>query len=169
MRNLQDYEEVKERLPRFWEQFPDGAVRTVLLEWRDDQFAVQALLFRHADDELPMATGLAHERLGGQGANKDAALENCETSAIGRALANGTFASDKKPRPSREEMRKVEQPSLKETVWKFLQAAEVEPKRFIDFIGVEFAAEKWDDLTDNDRAALSHMVDDGSLLGRLVR
>lgn len=168
MRNLQDYEEVKERLPRFWQEFPEGAVRTELVEWRDDQFVVKASLFRFSEDAQPMSTGFAHERLGGQGANKDAALENCETSAIGRALANGTFASDKKPRPSREEIRKVA-PPLKQTVWMYLQECNVEPKRFLDFIGVEFGAEKWDDLTADDQSALSRMIDEGTLLERLER
>ena len=34
-------------------------------------------------------------------------MENCETSAIGRALANWKYQGSNKPRPSREEMRKV--------------------------------------------------------------
>jgi hypothetical protein len=38
-------------------------------------------------------------------------LENCETSAIGRALANAGFAAKGK-RPSREEMAKVEKPVI---------------------------------------------------------
>jgi len=51
------------------------------------------------------ATGFAFE-VDGQGmANKTSALENCETSAIGRALANAGFSGNK--RTSREEMEKV--------------------------------------------------------------
>jgi hypothetical protein len=51
------------------------------------------------------STGLAFE-IDGQGmANKTSALENAETSAIGRALANAGYSGNK--RASREEMAKV--------------------------------------------------------------
>ena len=47
-------------------------------------------------------------------ANADAWMENCETSAIGRALANWNYQGNGKKRPSREEMSKVDkQPSTK--------------------------------------------------------
>jgi hypothetical protein len=36
----------------------------------------------------PYSTGLAEETISGRGVNSTSALENCETSAIGRALAN---------------------------------------------------------------------------------
>jgi len=54
----------------------------------------------------PTSTGYAFEVDGGYGANKTSALENCETSAIGRALANMGLHGNK--RASREEMSKVE-------------------------------------------------------------
>jgi hypothetical protein len=53
----------------------------------------------------PKASGLAFEIEGTSGANKTSALENAETSAIGRALANAGYSGNK--RASREEMEKV--------------------------------------------------------------
>ena len=54
-------------------------------------------------------TGIAQETKGQGGfANADAWMENCETSAIGRALANWKYQGSTKPRPSREEMSKVQ-------------------------------------------------------------
>ena len=54
-----------------------------------------------------VATGIAQETKGQGGfANKDAWVENCETSAIGRALANWKYQGSNKKRPSQEEMRK---------------------------------------------------------------
>jgi hypothetical protein len=49
---------------------------------------------------------LAEETVQGRGVNATSALENCETSAIGRALANAGYATKGK-RASREEMGKV--------------------------------------------------------------
>jgi NADH/NAD ratio-sensing transcriptional regulator Rex len=52
-----------------------------------------------------VSTGLAYEKNGEGYVNKTSHLENCETSAIGRALANFNYAGSK--RPSREEMQKA--------------------------------------------------------------
>ena len=65
--------------------------------------AERAFVFRSLEEERPSATGLASERIGDGDVNTVACLENTETSAIGRALANlGLTASAQ--RPSREEM-----------------------------------------------------------------
>ncbi len=104
--NLADYEEVKDRLPRFWKEHPAGGIRTTRLDSAPGEWVVHAALYRAGESE-PFATGLAHEIAGQKGVNATSALENCETSAIGRALANGGFSSGKN-RPSREEMGKVE-------------------------------------------------------------
>jgi len=59
-------------------------------------------------DAYPWTTGFAEETVSTRGVNSTSALENCETSAIGRALANAGYAAKGK-RPSREEMAKVNQ------------------------------------------------------------
>jgi hypothetical protein len=60
-------------------------------------------------DDLLLATGWAEETRGEGHVNRTSHFENCETSALGRALANAGFAgSDYTKRPSREEMLKVE-------------------------------------------------------------
>ncbi len=59
-----------------------------------------------------IATGYAEEVRGSGNVNRTSHVENCETSAIGRALANcGMAGSDMTKRPSREEMAKVQRTS----------------------------------------------------------
>ena len=106
MFNLEDYETVEERLIKFWKDHEDGQIHTRLLEHTTSRFIVEASIYRTEADARPWTTGLAEETVQGRGVNATSALENCETSAIGRALANAGDATKGK-RASREEMTKV--------------------------------------------------------------
>ena len=110
MFNLEDYETVEERLIKFWKEHPDGRIDTKLVEASATRFIVQAYIYRTEVDQYPWAAGLAEETISGRGVNATSALENCETSAIGRALASAGYATKGK-RPSREEMAKVQEQS----------------------------------------------------------
>jgi len=122
MFNLDDYETVEERLIKFWKDYPDGRIATKLLDFSGGKYIVQAYIFRTEADQHAWSTGLAEETIAGRGVNATSALENCETSAIGRALATAGYATKGK-RPSREEMSKV---AAKEAV--VTQIAEVKAK-----------------------------------------
>ena len=104
--NLEDYEPVEERLEKFWKDYPDGRIYTELLESTPTRFIVFTSIYRTFADNHPWATGLAFEVISDRGVNATSALENCETSSIGRSLANAGYAAKGK-RPSREEMTKV--------------------------------------------------------------
>ena len=106
MFNLDDYETVEERLVKYWKDHPDGQIHTEIMESTASRFIVKASVFRTEADARPWTTGLAEETVQGRGVNATSALENCETSAIGRALANAGYATKGK-RASREEMGKV--------------------------------------------------------------
>jgi len=106
MFNLDDYETVEERLIKYWKDHPDGRIETKLIEASATRFIVQAYIYRTEVDQHPWSSGLAEETVQGRGVNATSALENCETSAIGRALASAGYATKGK-RPSREEMAKV--------------------------------------------------------------
>ena len=106
--NLEDYETVEERLIKFWKDHPDGRIETELIEATPSRFIVMARLYRTEADARYWVSGLAFEHISDRGVNATSALENCETSAIGRALANCGYATRGK-RASREEMAKVSQ------------------------------------------------------------
>ena len=104
--NLENYETGESRLEKWHGQFPDNRIETELIEASNTRFIVFCKLFKTEADPKPCATGLAFETITDRGVNSTSALENCETSAIGRALANAGFAAKGK-RASKEEMTKV--------------------------------------------------------------
>jgi hypothetical protein len=106
MFNLADYEPVEVRLEKFIKDYPDFRLSTELEVIESNRYIVKAYLYKTATDVVAWATGLAEETVTSRGVNQTSALENCETSAIGRALANAGYAPKGK-RPSREEMTKV--------------------------------------------------------------
>ena len=119
---LDDYEPVEDRLAKFWAEHPDGQILTEIVDSEVGTWIVKASVWRYrwklidldiekvpTEHVRPDATGLAQEVVTDRGVNSTSALENCETSAIGRALANLGYAAKGK-RASREEMAKTQPP-----------------------------------------------------------
>jgi hypothetical protein len=105
--HLTSYAPVALRIERFYERFPDGRIITRLVERTANEVIFRAAVYRTARDAHAASTGWAAEREGDGDVNTVACLENTETSAIGRALANLGFTASAH-RPSREEMTRVE-------------------------------------------------------------
>jgi len=107
--NLNDYELVEDRLKAYWKEHPNGQITTNLEHITDDGKCVTIKAFVHDNEGNLVSTGIAQETQGQGGfANKDAWVENCETSAIGRALANWKYQGSNKKRPSQQEMSKTQ-------------------------------------------------------------
>src|SRR5215212_1174521 len=104
--NPDQYATVADRIALFYSRFPEGRINTELVSRADGEITFRALVYRNANDTLASATGWASEREGDGDINTVACLENTETSAVGRALANLGFTASTK-RPSREEMEKA--------------------------------------------------------------
>jgi hypothetical protein len=106
--NLNDYETVEQRIARFYKAYPEGRILTedytTAADREKNVWRVKAYIYKTAD-QVVVSTGHAFEIDGTGMANKTSALENAETSAIGRALANMGMHGNK--RASREEMQKV--------------------------------------------------------------
>jgi hypothetical protein len=101
--DLSNYETVEDRIDAFYKDNQDGRILTEIHTLSADQVIFIALVYV---GEILVATGFAYEKEGSTPVNKTSHIENAETSAIGRALANYNYAK-KGARPSREEMQKV--------------------------------------------------------------
>jgi hypothetical protein len=117
--NLDDYEPVAARLDRWLENRYSGymastndyprVITQMISEPGADICVMRAELWL---GEMLISTGYAEEVRGAGNVNRTSHVENAETSAVGRALANaGMAGSDVNKRPSREEMSKVQRMS----------------------------------------------------------
>ena len=106
--DLSNYETVEQRLVRWWAAYPNGRVYTCMMNYTGDACVFYCELYADKDDKVPVATGYAEEIKTDRGVNATSFVENAETSAIGRAIGNCVLGSNGTPRPSRNEMQKVE-------------------------------------------------------------
>ncbi len=104
--DLSAYALVADRITLFYQRYPAGRIVTELVSRTGREITFRALVFRGPADVEPAATGWASEREGDGEINQVACLENTETSAVGRALANLGFTASSR-RPSREEMEQA--------------------------------------------------------------
>ena len=78
-----NYVQVNQRVIAFRKLFPEGSIVTDLIHFGDGVCVVKATIL---DNGVVISTGLAYEKEGSTFINKTSYLENCETSAVGRAL-----------------------------------------------------------------------------------
>lgn len=142
--NKDDYIEVKDRLALFWEKYPEGSIVTEELHVDDHKVRIKAYAYQHryvkeGDTQLPLGTGHAEEvRITEADIKRDSkkqyepnatsAVENCETSAVGRALAMAGFGVSKSV-ASRQEMEKVERQQTKRENERAVLDRKVEPAK----------------------------------------
>jgi hypothetical protein len=81
-----EYVLVADRVIYFNEKYPDGCIQTEIARWEGDTIAVKATAYPEGLAGR-FFTGLAQEVIGEGPVNKTSALENAETSAVGRCLA----------------------------------------------------------------------------------
>lgn len=109
--NLNDYVMVEDRIREFYDKYPNGRIETRVVQATEnlESVIVFAAIYKDDNTTVPLATGLAQEQKAVGGfANEVSWVENAETSAIGRSLANAGFQKKGEPRPTKEEMTKKE-------------------------------------------------------------
>jgi hypothetical protein len=112
--NLEEYEPVASRIQRFYEAYPTGAIHCEIVHDDGQRVIIKATVWRDINDARPAAVDYAEELISDRGVNSTSRVENCATSATGRAIsiaAHGLGPSDWTKKPSREEMAKVQRSS----------------------------------------------------------
>ena len=86
-----DYAEVNQRIKAFRMLYPSGTIETELIQNENGVCIFRANIY---DDDKLLATGTAYEKENSTFINKTSYIENCETSAVGRALGMAGFGID---------------------------------------------------------------------------
>lgn len=86
------YTEVNQRIKAFRMVYPEGKIMTSLISCNDGVCVFKASVY--GDDNTPLGTGHAYEKESSSFINKTSYIENCETSAVGRALGMAGFGID---------------------------------------------------------------------------
>lgn len=87
-----DYAEVNQRIKAFRMVYPTGPIETEMIS-NEDGICIFKATVRNEEGDL-LATGTAYERENSTFINKTSYIENCETSAVGRALGMCGFGID---------------------------------------------------------------------------
>ena len=110
--NLENYDEVKDRIPLFHKAYPKGRIYTEVISEDSTGVTIKASLFMNAEEQAtgtPLVTGIARDFAGGR---IDKYTETAETSAVGRAFAFLNLLGEKGKKnstfPSREEMESAD-------------------------------------------------------------
>lgn len=91
-----EYAEVNQRIKAFRMVYPQGTIQTQMIK-NQDGICIFTAVVGYRDDEgkiTPLGTGTAYEKEGSSFINKTSYIENCETSAVGRALGMAGFGID---------------------------------------------------------------------------
>ncbi len=160
--DLESYATVQERIAQFYQDFADGSIRTFLVKSDGPEVIFEARVYR-TPEEAAMGvytSGWAREVEGKSPVNRTSHLENCESSAVGRALANLGYATDAR-RPSRSEMIKVARTREEhEAMLQFIRSAgtKIQPEAEIEIGGKtrnlrDYVRENWPTIKEQFRVA----------------
>jgi len=107
------YVEVNERLKYFRQNFKGYSLLSEIVELTDEKIVIKARIL--SPDLVEVANGLAYELAGSSFINKTSYIENCETSAWGRALANFGIGLDNNVASADEVSQAIELQDMEKT------------------------------------------------------
>ena len=128
------YVEVNERLKYFREHFKGYSLLSEIVELTDERIVIKARIL--SPDLIEVANGLAYELAGSSFINKTSYIENCETSAWGRALANFGIGLDNSVASADEVSQAIELQDMEKTA--LLQISQAKSKAELKSIAEKF-------------------------------
>ena len=118
-----NYVEVNERIKAFWQLCPNGRIHTQIATIDNGMCVIKAEVYENKEDEMPRATGIAYEKEGSTFINKTSYIENCETSAVGRALGNAGIGIDTSVASFEEVANAIQQQEEDKTIGRIQEEA----------------------------------------------
>lgn len=137
-----EYAEVPQRVKAFRSLYPMGCIMTEILSNEDGVVVMKATCY--SDSNTVLSTGTAYETEGSSYINKTSYIENCETSAVGRALGFAGFGIDASIASAEEIMNSLYQQSLDSVDAKrgklkhLLMKTDSDPVLFLEWCSREF-------------------------------
>ena len=129
-----NYVEVNERLKYFREHFKGYSLLSEIVELSEERIVIKARIL--SPDLIEVANGLAYELAGSSFINKTSYIENCETSAWGRALANFGIGLDNSVASADEVSQAIELQDMEKTA--LLQISQAKSKAELKSIAEKF-------------------------------
>lgn len=106
--NIDDYATVPDRIQKFWELYPDGRIMNEIVLTNEKEVIIKCSVWKDKTTVMPDAVDYAQESIAPAGVNKLSHIENCSTSATGRAISLlGGSLSTSKTRATQHEMLKA--------------------------------------------------------------
>lgn len=163
-----EYAEVNQRIKAFRMCYPDGCIKTTMVSNEGGVCVFKAEVYSRytIDDATPMgalamrllSTGWAYEKEGSTYINKTSYIENCETSAVGRALGFAGFGIDTSVASAEEVMNaQLNQPLEKKYIKALDNAAKKAGKKPSELEALK-GVTSYDDVTiDQYKAAMAEL------------
>lgn len=123
-----EYAEVPQRVKAFRSLYPQGTISTEIVKIENGMCVIHAVA---AVDGVILGEGTAYEMEGSSFINKTSYIENCETSAVGRALGFAGFGIDTSIASAEEVMNAQHQQAMSEEK-KFVKPTKAKPKEKSD-------------------------------------
>lgn len=105
-----DYAEVNQRIKAFRMVVPNGSIITEIISLENGVCVMKAIVLD--DSGKPLGVGHAYEKEGSTFINKTSYIENCETSAVGRALGMCGFGIETSVASYEEVANAIEQQQI---------------------------------------------------------
>lgn len=137
-----DYAEVPQRVKAFRSLYPQGTISTEIVKIENGMCVIHAVA---AVDGVVLGEGTAYEMEGSSFINKTSYIENCETSAVGRALGFAGFGIDTSIASYEEVSNAIEQQKTDDDkraeIKRLIQETDTDTKKFLYSMGAKFKRE----------------------------